>query len=128
MKKSIPYFALATGILFILAIGLQPVHVSGSKIGSAGSPSLPDSIMKIVQKSCMACHANDGNSMARMHINFDSWDSYGEKKWPSKAKDICNVLTKGKMPPKGFRDSNPDAVPTDKDVKTVCAWAESLQK
>jgi len=38
------------------------------------------------------------------------------------------MLTKGKMPPKSFKESNPDAVPTEKEIKTICAWAESIKK
>jgi len=128
MKNEVPFFALAFGIIFMLAFAFQPGIVSGSKLGSAGSASLPDSIMKIVQKSCITCHANDGNGMAKMHVNFDNWDSYGEKKQPSKAEAMCNMLTKGKMPPKSFKESNPDAVPTEKEIKTICAWAESIKK
>jgi len=128
MKKAELSFVLAFGIIFILAFSFRSENVSGSKIGFSGSSSLPDSIMKIVQNSCMACHANDGNSMAKMHVNFDNWEAYGDKKQSSKAQAMCNMLTKRKMPPKSFRESNPDAVPTDKEIKTICAWAESFNK
>lgn len=128
MKKTMPYFALVIAVTFILIVGFQPRLVSGSKIGSAPDSSLPDSIMKIVQKSCIKCHSNNGSAMAKMKVNFDSWDSYGDKKQSSKAKNICDELTKGKMPPKGYRESNPNAVPTDKEIKTICAWAASFQK
>jgi len=128
MKKATSLLAIAGSFLFLVLFSIQTRPVTGSGIGSPGSPNLPDSILKFAQKSCMTCHANDGNGMAKAHLNFDKWDSYGEKKWAGKAQDICNIITKGKMPPKSFRENNPDAVPTDKDIKMVCAWAAALQK
>ncbi|MEI6456537.1 MAG: heme-binding domain-containing protein [bacterium] len=128
MKKTTPFLALIAGIVLLVFFSFQARTVTGSGKGTASSPTMPDSIMNFVQKSCMACHTNDGNGMAKAHVNFDKWDSYGEKKQPGKAQDICDVLTKGKMPPKGFRANNPDAVPTEKDIKMVCAWAATFKK
>jgi len=66
--------------------------------------------------------------MAKMKLNFDNWNSYGEKKQISKAEDICDEVTKAKMPPRGYRENNPESVPADKEIKTICAWAGSFQK
>jgi len=127
MKKTASFLAFGLVIIFILAFIFQPGNVTGSQPGSAGPSSIPDSVMKIIQKSCISCHSKDGNSMAKMHVNFDNWDNYG-KKQSSKAQDMCDMITKGKMPPKSFREKNPNSVPTDKEIKTICAWAGSLKK
>jgi len=128
MKIATLSIVFSVGMLFILATGIQSGQGSGLKDEPIASTTLPDSINKIVQKSCIACHSNEGGGMAKMHVNFDIWDSYGEKKQLSKAKDICEELTKAKMPPKGYRENNPESVPTDKEIKTICAWAESFQE
>jgi mono/diheme cytochrome c family protein len=128
MKRTTSIVAILSGLAFVALFCFQTRNVTGSGVGSPGSPSLPDSILKFAQKSCMACHSDDGSGMAKGRLNFDKWDSYGEKKWPGKAQSICDIITKGKMPPKGFKENNPDAVPTEKDIKMVCSWAASLQK
>jgi cytochrome c5 len=128
MKKTIQCLVLLAGILLVFTTGLKSGQGSGLNYQTPISTTLPDSIDKIVQKSCIACHSNDGVSMAKMKLNFDNWNSYGEKKQLSKAEDICNEVTKAKMPPRGYRENNPESVPADKEIKTICAWAGSFQK
>lgn len=89
---------------------------------------IPDSIQKVIQKACLDCHADNGNSMARSHLNFSSWDSYSPEKQAKKAAAICNILKKGNMPPKKFKADYPEAVPTQAQVDAICKWAISLQK
>jgi hypothetical protein len=40
---------------------------------------------------------------------------------------MCKELSKGKMPPKSFREDHPEAIPTSDEIKTICDWAQSLQ-
>jgi len=90
--------------------------------------SLPDNINKIVQNSCITCHAKGGNGMASSHVNFSNWETYSPEKQADKAAAMCKQMTKGSMPPKGFKKNHPDAVPTDEQVKAVCDWAAVLIK
>jgi mono/diheme cytochrome c family protein len=122
MKKS----ALAIVSVFVLVLITAAAFTPSGKSSSPTPKGIPDSVFAVFQKSCITCHANDGNGMAKSHVNFDNWDTYTAEKQASKATDICKQLSKGSMPPGGFRKNNPDLVPTAADVKKVCDWAHSL--
>jgi mono/diheme cytochrome c family protein len=122
MKKS----AIAIVSVFVVVLITAAAFTPSGKSGSPAPKGMPDSVFAVFQKSCITCHANDGNGMAKSHVNFDNWDSYTAEKQASKATDICKQLSKGSMPPGGFRKNNPDLIPTAADVKKVCDWAHSL--
>jgi cytochrome c5 len=130
MKKFQSLLVFAVIVTLISGVMLLPSKAKSSGPLSKALPAttLPDSIQKIVQKACMDCHADDGNGMAKAHINFSKWDTYKYDKQVEKSKDICKVLGKGSMPPKGFRKSHPDVIPTDAEVTIICKWADSLNK
>jgi hypothetical protein len=49
-----------------------------------------------------------GNGMAMMHLNLTNWDKFSPEKQADKAKDMCKMVSKGKMPPEGEgNDPNP---------------------
>ncbi len=120
--------------LFIVAVVVTMVAMPSVKTASSifisgdeGQP-LADSIMKIVKVSCMDCHADGGNGMACAHVNFSKWVSYKPEKQAAKANDVCKMITNGAMPPKRYCENNPDAVPTQAQLTTICNWAKSLNK
>ncbi len=45
----------------------------------------------------------------------------------SKAAAMCNMITKGKMPPKVFKKENPEFVLTQDERKIICDWSASIQ-
>jgi hypothetical protein len=99
---------------------------SSTKKGIVSKPISP-SVMKIAERSCLKCHTEPGNGMALAHLNLSNWDKFSMEKQADKAKDMCKMVSKDKMPPKSFREKNPDGVPTQKEVKTICDWAQSIQ-
>ena len=127
MKKTITIILAVSAIMITAAILLMPSTASSSlKPGNPASAAIPDSVMKIFQNSCMDCHSADGNSMAKSHVDFSNWNSYNPEKQAEKALDICEMLTKDAMPPKGWRKYNADRIPTDRQKKAICDWANSL--
>ena len=130
MKKVFALPLLVIGFIFGLTLLLTPQQVSGSMKRSQGAPAtaMPDSVMKIVKRACMDCHADDGNGMARMHINFSKWDTYKPEQQADKAKDMCKELTKGGMPTKGWKKKNADLVPTQAEIDVICRWSAALNK
>jgi hypothetical protein len=99
---------------------------SSTKKGIVSKPISP-SVMKIAERSCLKCHTEPGNGMALAHLNLSNWDKFSMEKQADKAKDMCKMVSKDKMPPKSFREKNPDGIPTQKEVKTICDWAQSIQ-
>ncbi len=129
--KKFQSLLLATFVIALVAsITFMPskANSSGPLKKALPSASMPDSVHKIFEKSCMDCHATGGNGMAEGRVNFSKWDTYKPEKQADKAKAICKVMTKGSMPPKGFCKSHPDAVPTQAGINVICKWAESLNK
>jgi hypothetical protein len=92
------------------------------------SITIQEDIYKIFQNSCIDCHSKGGKKMAMSHVNFSEWDNYSAEKKASKAGDIVKMLQKGKMPPKLYRESHPEKIPTSAQVESIVKWANSLPK
>jgi cytochrome c5 len=124
--KTKPIILAATLIVAIVAIFLLAPTKATSQ-GKAEKAGIPADVNKIFENSCTACHANGGNPMAMSHVNFSHWDEYTAEKQAKKALDIEKIVSKGSMPPKSFKASHPDAVPTPEQIKKISAWADNLQ-
>ena len=127
MKKLISIAVAVASVLFITALIITPVTIQSAPKGDGGGKPIPESIMKIAQKSCVNCHTEPGNFMALSHVNLSNWDKYTPEKQAAKAKAMCNMVSKDKMPPKKFREDHPNGVPSKDEIKTICDWAQSLQ-
>ena len=124
MKKLITIAVAFLSILLITAQINIPLY-NQSTLKSAGvSKPISDKVMKIVKKSCGNCHSEPGNGMALAHINLTNWDKYSPEKQAAKAKTMCNMVSKGKMPPKNFREKHPDGISSKEEIKTICEWAQ----
>lgn len=122
MKKSAFTILAVVALIFIAAASFRP------SLPLQAPKGIPDSVFAVFDKSCVTCHSTDGNGMAKSKLNFDNWDSYSSDKMASKASAIAKVLTKGTMPPSGFRKSNPGLAPTETDVNRVLSWAGTFNK
>jgi len=126
MKKLSKLALAVASILFIIAMINNPVYAQ--KAQPAGSKPIPENIVKIAERSCLKCHIEPGgNNMAASMINLSKWDTYSGEKQAEKAKKMCKMVTKGKMPPKSFKKKHPNAAPTPEEVKMICVWSQSLQ-
>ncbi len=126
MKRMFTIILAVAGIMLAAAVIFMPAKATSSLKPDTPAAGLPDSIMKIVQNSCMDCHASDGNAMAKSHVNFSEWSNYKPEKQAEKAQLMCKMLTKDAMPPKGWRKNNADRIPTEKQKKEICTWASKL--
>jgi len=123
MKKIIRITAALTSVLIFASMAGMPVSAQSSQKTSGDKKPLPSEVMKIAQKSCTKCHI-DG---AMGGLKFTEWDNYTLEKQAAKAKAMCDKVTGKIMPPKNFVKKNPEAVPTQDDIKTICDWSASLQ-
>ena len=127
MKKAIIISFSILIVVFLTSMILNKTTAqSSTKKGIVSKPISP-SVMKIAERSCLKCHTEPGNGMALAHLNLSNWDKFSMEKQADKANDMCKMVSKDKMPPKSFREKNPDGVPTQKEVKTICNWAQSIQ-
>ena len=127
MKKNYLFTGVAVSLLLLATSVLPPVKAKGEKSATPFAVvSIPDDLKTIFEKSCMSCHATGGRNMAMAKLNFSNWDSYESDKQAKKAAAICKMITKGAMPPKSFRASNPDAIPTAAQKDMICTWSGTL--
>jgi hypothetical protein len=127
MKKSILITLSVLCFLFITTLIINRFTTQASPNNSAVGKAIPANVMKIAEKSCIRCHAEPGDFMALSHLNLSNWDKYSPEKQAEKAKKMCAMVTKDKMPPKGFKTKNHYTGPTGDELKTLCDWAESIQ-
>ena len=130
MKTAISITFSVLGIVFLTSMIINHSSAQASqpsgKDGTVGKP-ISSAVMKIAERSCVKCHTEGGNGMAVMHLNLSNWDKFSPEKQADKAKDMCKMVSKGKMPPKGFTEKNPGAAPTKDETKIICDWATSIQ-
>jgi mono/diheme cytochrome c family protein len=111
----------ATLIIITLNIG-----VASGQNGKEQSVPIPDTINKIFQISCIPCHGIDGGRFPHSRLNLSKWAGYSAEKEAEKAALICSTLSRGSMPPKSRRESQPELNPTKEQVEMICKWAESF--
>jgi len=127
MKKFILLLAVAGMFLTFAALNLSHKDNPGKKGTTPVTvTSIPDDLNVVFKNSCMGCHATGGRSMAMAKLNFSEWDNYAPDKQAKKAAAICKMISKGKMPPKSFRASHPEAIPTTAQKDMICKWSKSL--
>jgi len=112
-----------TAIMIILA-NIRTTH---GQPGKNQQFLIPENINKIFQTSCMPCHGSNGGRLPKSRLSFYRWAGYGAARETEKALLICSSVSKGKMPPKSARESNPELIPTKEQVDLICNWAESLK-
>jgi cytochrome c5 len=126
MKKLIPLACGIAVILIVTTLILNPLTVNSAQQGNEKGTAVPANVMKITEKSCVKCHAEPGTMMALSHLNLTKWDNFTAEKQGERAASMCNMVTKGKMPPKGFLEKNPGTVLTQDEIKTICDWSVSI--
>jgi len=127
MKKAIGFSFAVLGIVFLTSMIMNYSSAQSSQKDGTVSKPISPGVMKIAERSCLKCHAEGGNEMAMMHLNLSNWDKFSPEKQAGKAKDMCKMISKDKMPPKSFREKNPGAAPNKEEIKIICDWAESIQ-
>lgn len=128
MRKIYSLIAVVAVVSIAAILLLTPTNAtSQSKGTTAKGFVIPDSVVSIAKLSCINCHADGGKAMAMAHVNLSKWDTYSPEKQIAKALDMCKMVTKGSMPPKAFKASHPEGVPTAKQIRTICNWANSLK-
>lgn len=128
MKSSSRLTILVAGLFMFAFTTLKPVQAQESQPVADTVNALPPDVQVILKKGCYDCHAEPGKPMALSHVNFTRWNEYSAEKQASKAKSICDQVTKGDMPPKRYKEYNPSGVPTAEELKILCDWVEKFQE
>jgi hypothetical protein len=128
MKKIILFSIAFIGCFlcasFIIGRGVESTKVQAS----AAQNPIPEAVTKILTNSCNDCHGNPGKEKALLFFDLSDWDKLSMKKQAAEASKICKMVTNDKMPPSDYKEKYPEKALSQDDVKTICDWAESLQK
>ncbi len=133
MKKTF-YFSLVILACIIITAMVNPNNNESNvkaplMSGYMPENSFPDSVMKIFERSCFDCHSDkSGNFTAKGKVNFTNWDEYTPAKKVGKMDDICNIITKGKMPKKSYVSKNPEKALTKAEIDLICKWTAEESK
>ncbi len=73
--KNIKTIISASAILLIVCIA-GPMKAHGVQKEYEKSKTVPADVTAIIEKSCIRCHSDDGNTLAKMKFNFTKWDEY----------------------------------------------------
>jgi cytochrome c5 len=127
MKKMYSFLAVTMVFLIFTSSVLSPEKPADKKSTTPlVTTPIPDDLNMVFKNSCMGCHATGGSHMAMSMLDFSKWANYKPGKQAKKAAAICKMITKGAMPPKSFRESHPDAIPTETQRNMICKWSETL--
>ena len=114
--------------LTAMILVLANVHFASGQTEKKELIPIPENINKIFETSCMKCHGSTGGRLPKSRLNFSRWGAYGKAKEAEKASAMCAMVSKGKMPPKSARESNPELIPTKEQIDLICKWAESVKR
>lgn len=129
MKKILSALVATVVLSIIVSLVLIPGNGNSQKeTEKMKTSSIPDSVYNILKVSCVSCHSKGGSNMAAMVLNLPGWDSYKAKKQAKLSASVCSEITEDKMPPKSFRKSKPEAIPTIEQKKIICSWAATFQE
>jgi cytochrome c5 len=128
MKKQSFLILLVTALFLSSAAYLKIPEKAAKNTKAVQESSIPADVHAIFENSCMGCHAEGGRMMAISHVNFSEWNSYTPEKQANKAKDICDIVTKGKMPPKSAVNKDPKIALTQEQIESICKWSASLNE
>jgi mono/diheme cytochrome c family protein len=123
--------SILAGVLLVTSFTLVEArmnYVNQKEDKTTESAAIPADVQKIFQNSCFDCHTKGGKKMAMSHVNFSVWDDYSGDKKEKKSADIVKMLKKGAMPPKLYRQSHPEKIPSPDQITLISQWAETLKR
>lgn len=95
----------------------------------------------ILQRACKDCHSNETRwpwyshiapaswllerdvKRGREKLNFSDWTSRNRS--ANEVEEICDAVTNGSMPLRGYRLIHREASLSTHDVDVICAWADT---
>jgi hypothetical protein len=69
----------------------------------------------------LAKHIRDGKEQ----LNFSDWANYDRKKQVNLLMAICEEITAGEMPLKGYVFMHSKAIINEKELEAICQWTET---
>ena len=145
-----PYLIFSAILAGGLAIGGLSVESSSrpgvnleATVFNSTQTHLPATVAPVLQRACRDCHSNEtvwpwyshipplslmiehDVKAGRAKFNFSPWLSGSVQPTRNQMEEICDAVSDGSMPPKGYRLMHGDARLSEAEVDTLCKWPES---
>ena len=141
---------LSTGIIVVIGFvaWLRP-HQAAAGGGAAAALNLqtpvpvPAPVMSILQRACLDCHSDATRwpwyaavpvvshlitrdvTEGRRQLNLSRWTQYNPFTRADLLDHMCDMATRGEMPPLPYRVMHPSARPSAADVAALCSWSRT---
>lgn len=137
---------LATGLAIegLMVESSSKASVNLEATGFSNAPThLPATVAPVLQRACRDCHSNqtiwpwyshippmsfmiehDVNA-GRAKFNFSPWVSGSVTPTHNQMAEICDAVSDGSMPLRGYRLMHRDARLSEEDVNALCKWPAS---
>ena len=139
------------GVLIVLVVAqfIRPNRNNGNAFGRndiSHDVQMPDSVLKILKKSCFDCHSNrtvypwyaEINPVSwwlnhhvnegKRELNFSEFVPYESSKKLKKLEEIADEVKEHEMPLDSYLLIHKDAKLTDQQIATLVNWSELARK
>jgi hypothetical protein len=128
-----------------IPVGRTNPPMDAAQTISATTP-IPPNVASILDRSCQDCHTSqtvwpwygqvapvswllvNHVNEGRGELNLSDWGLYTARRKDRKLKEICEQVTKGKMPLASYTLLHRQANLSDSDKQVLCTWAEATRK
>jgi hypothetical protein len=143
MKKGLLILAGIVIIAFVVIQFFQPerntFHLTGKDFIDP-QQGIPCDIGKMIKTSCYDCHSNNtaypwygrvapvswllsGHiADGKQELNFSDWGDLSSRKRINAMHDICEVITEGSMPLKGYTLIHRETRLSQSQIDRICQW------
>lgn len=148
LKRVLKIILIVLAIAFVAAQFVRP-DLSSKPVNPAESiataDDVPAEVKAIFARSCSDCHSfethlpwyaevapfswmlADHIADGRGELNLSLWNTYEPRRKNKKAAEVCEQVQARKMPLPSYLWMHRDAVLSDDDIRTLCAWSDSVQ-
>ena len=135
-------------IILILIQFIKPARNNGDALGRndfSHEITVPDTVMRILKRSCFDCHSNRTNypwyaeinpvglwlnhhvNEGKKELNFSEFVSYNPIKKQKKLEETADEVKKHNMPLDSYTWIHKDAILTDSEISTLINWTETAR-
>lgn len=142
---------IITLILLVVFVGIQFIPTTRNQSKTVPKTdfmfvnTIPNNIKKKVQTSCYDCHSNNTNypwynkiqpvawflenhiKDGKKELNFNTWNTYSNRRKKSKLKSIISQIKEDKMPLTSYTFIHGGAKFSEKDKAIVINWVNKLR-
>ncbi len=150
MKMVVLLGAVLPVVIVFAGLSMNTVTLPSSEFQSlravSGQGYLPATVTPVLERACRDCHSNQtvwpwyshippmsfairqDVDAGRAKFDFSPWASGSAKPTQNELREICDAVSDGSMPPRGYRMMHSEARLAPADVDALCGWADNTNR